>query len=61
MVPVVSVDLPDPWDPLDWLEPLVSLDVRYEETSCTCRLRFSVRLIYTGVRMYQPCRCSQIN
>lgn len=29
--PVVSADLPDPWDPLDWLEPPVSLDVRYEE------------------------------
>lgn len=28
--PVVSVDLPDPWDPLDWLDPLVSPDVRYE-------------------------------
>lgn len=32
MVPVVSADLPDPWDPLAWLEPLASLDVRYEET-----------------------------
>lgn len=32
LAPVVSVDLPDPADPLDWLEPLVSLDVRYEET-----------------------------
>lgn len=31
LAPVVSVDLLDPWDPLDWLEPLASLDVRYED------------------------------
>lgn len=30
---MVSVDLLDPWDPLDWLEPLASLDVRYDETA----------------------------
>ena len=29
---MVSADLPDPWDPLDLLEPPVSQDVRYEET-----------------------------
>lgn len=28
---MVSVDLLDPWDPLDWLEPLESLDARYDE------------------------------
>lgn len=28
---MVSVDLLDPWDHLDWLEPLGSLDVRCEE------------------------------
>lgn len=33
VAPVVSADLPDPWDPLDWLEPLESLDVRYRETN----------------------------
>jgi len=35
LAPVVSVDLPDPVDPLDWVEPLVRLDVRYEETIAT--------------------------
>lgn len=30
LVPLVSVDLLDPWDPLAWLDPLVSLDARYE-------------------------------
>lgn len=30
-VPLVSVDLLDPWDPPDWLDPLASLDVRYEK------------------------------
>lgn len=32
LVPLVSVDLLDPWDPLAWLDPLVSLDVRYGTT-----------------------------
>ncbi len=31
VVLVVSADLLDQWDPLDWLEPLASLDVRYDE------------------------------
>lgn len=31
MVLVVSVDLLDPWDHLDWLEPLESPDVRCED------------------------------
>lgn len=30
MAQAVSVDLPDPWDPLAWPEPLESLDVRYK-------------------------------
>lgn len=32
LVLLVSVDLLDPWDPPDWLDPLVSLDARYEKT-----------------------------
>lgn len=28
LVPLVSVDLLDPWDPLDWLDLLVSLVAR---------------------------------
>ena len=30
---MVSVDLPDPWDPLDWVEPKARLDVRYGTTT----------------------------
>lgn len=33
LAPAVSVDLLDPWDPLDWLVPLVSPDVRYGKIS----------------------------
>jgi len=31
--PVVSVDPPDPWDPLAWPEPLARLDARYGKTN----------------------------
>lgn len=30
---MASVDPLDPWDPLDWLAPLASLDVRYDCTN----------------------------
>lgn len=33
VAPLVSVDPLDPWDPLAWLDPLVRLDVRYEDTA----------------------------
>lgn len=47
LVPVVSVDLLDPWDPPAWLDPLASLDARYETTplSVDCRVELSTYFI----------------
>lgn len=39
---MVSVDPLDPWDPLDWLEPLARPDVRYSFDSRTSTTYMSV-------------------
>lgn len=52
---MVSVDLLDPWDPLDWLEPLVSLDVRYDETMASENIYCCVQVNRVSVSHQLTC------
>lgn len=50
--PVVSVDPPDPWDPLAWPEPLARVDARYGKTKHTRHASTVFGSTITSVRIY---------